>query len=346
MKKKFLFGLIAFLMLATVFVSCGDDDDEPEPSNNPQNTEKPNDNSGNNNSGTGDNSGTGETSKEFTVLYTAENNVGALGGASEPEQKVKDGATVKIAGPGTLAATGYNFIGWSTTKGSSTAEYTEGQEVKVTANLILYSVWEKQATPVKTYDYKVIYDLNGGSGTTPEAVELTRDFESLTLATSTATKDGKKFIGWAASKTATNAEYAGGQKLVKNGTDAERLGYSTFVLKVLTPAILQGGEATIYAVYETATAPEPETPKTGYLWIVHDSSKEYEFYINNVKKATWTKAGTYKYELEVGTYTIEVKQISGYLLTPTTGKKTVTIKEGKITELSGPKSSTSSEYFN
>jgi|GEM_PF-2206135 len=345
MKKRFIFGLIAFLMLSTVFVSCGDDDDEPEPSNNSQNVDKPNDNSGNNNSSNNGNSGTGETSKEFTVLYTAENNVGALGGATDPEQKVKDGATVKIAGSGTLAADGYSFIGWSTTKGSSTAEYTEGQEVKVTANLILYSVWEKNAAPVKTYDYKVIYDLNGGTGTAPEAVELQKDFESLTIATTTATKDGKKFIGWATSKTATKVEYAGNQKLAKNGTDTEKLGYSSFLM-TLSLSLLSGGETTLYAVYETATNPEPETPKTGYLWIVHDSSKEYEFYINGVKKATWTKASTYKYELEVGTYTIEVKQTSGYVFTPTTGKKTVVISEGKITELSGPKSSTSSEYFN
>lgn len=328
MKKKLFFSLIALFLVSAVFVSCGKDDD-PKPNEEEQQKEEQTD------------------TKEYTVLYDAENNVGALGSTNDLTQKVKSGDKVKIAGQGGLKAEGYTFKGWSKTKNSTTAEYTEGQEVEVTANLVLYSVWEKNAAPEKQYVYKVIYDLNDGSGTAPEAVELEKDFESFIFATSSATKNGKKLIGWATSKTATEAEYTAGQKIAKDGSTTEKTAYAAVLLK-LNSALLTGGDVTLYAVYETESNFEPPTTK-GYLWIVHDSDKTYEVTIKKgstvVKSATWTKADTYKYELETGTYTISVEQKDGYVFSPTKGTKTVTIKQNDITELSGPKSSTSTEYF-
>lgn len=329
MKKKLFFSLIALFLVSAVFVSCGKDDD-PKPNEEEQQNEEQTD------------------TKEYTVLYDAENNVGALGSTNDLTQKVKSGDKVKIAGQGGLKAEGYTFKGWSKTKNSTTAEYTEGQEVEVTANLVLYSVWEKNAAPEKQYAYKVIYDLNDGSGTAPEAVELEKDFESFTFATSSATKNGKKLIGWATSKTATEAEYTAGQKIAKDGSTTEKTAYAAVLLK-LNSALLTGGDVTLYAVYETESNSEPSTTK-GYLWIVHDSNSKYEVTITHLDSKvvitdTWTKAGTYKYELEPGMNKIEVEQKDGYLVSPTKGSKLVYISIGNITELSGPKSSTSTEYF-
>jgi hypothetical protein len=61
---------------------------------------------------------------------------------------------------------------------------------------------------------------------------------------------------------------------------------------------------------------------------------------------TWTKSGTYTYHVSAGQHVIEVVQQDGYVFSATKGKKNVTAKEGETITLSGPKSNTSTEYFN
>ncbi len=86
-------------------------------------------------------------------------------------------------------------------------------------------------------------------------------------------------------------------------------------------------------------------PKVSIVSIKHSSSSPYKIYIDGLEMDTWTKSDTYNYHVSAGQHVIEVVQQDGYLLSPTIGKKTVTVKEGETITLSGPKSNTSTEYF-
>ncbi len=103
--------------------------------------------------------------------------------------------------------TGHNFLGWFTAATGGT-EVTTSTTVTTAGNHTLYAHWEAIITT-----YTVHYDANGG---TNSPADTTADIEygqptSLTLTTDTPTPpEGKEFLGWATTPTATTAEYESG----------------------------------------------------------------------------------------------------------------------------------------
>lgn len=55
---------------------------------------------------------------------------------------------------------GYTFAGWNTKADGSGTPYKPGDEIDLTADMTLYAQWQ-------TVEYPLVYDLNGGTGTTP-----------------------------------------------------------------------------------------------------------------------------------------------------------------------------------
>ena len=55
---------------------------------------------------------------------------------------------------------GYTFTGWNTKADGSGTPYKPGDEIDLTADMTLYAQWQ-------TVEYPLVYDLNGGTGTTP-----------------------------------------------------------------------------------------------------------------------------------------------------------------------------------
>ncbi len=85
----------------------------------------------------------------------------------------------------------------------------------------------------------------------------------------------------------------------------------------------------------------------GTVSIKHNSSSTYNVYIDDKLIDTWTKSGTYSYEVTANVrHTIKVEQKNGYLFSPTKGTKTFTVGDGENVFFSGPVSNTSTEYFN
>ena len=117
-----------------------------------------------------------------------------------------------------LERTGYTFLGWATTEGATSIEYSAGQTV---SNLTaidgavfnLYSVWAANS-------YSIIYDANGGINP-PEAQEdIAFDME-INLSRDIPTRTGYTFLGWSTSPNATEAEYTAGQRVHSLVSDAE-----------------------------------------------------------------------------------------------------------------------------
>ena len=132
---------------------------------------------------------------KYTITYNAN------GGSGAPS------ATTGYYGKSTkLSATepereGYTFVGWSTSSSATTANYAAGGTITLTANVTLYAVWTSSS-------YKVTYNANGGSG--EPSPQIKQSGVNLTLSTTTPTRNGYNFVGWATTSSATTANYAAG----------------------------------------------------------------------------------------------------------------------------------------
>ncbi|MBQ3005149.1 MAG: InlB B-repeat-containing protein, partial [Clostridia bacterium] len=110
--------------------------------------------------------------------------------------------------------TGYTFKGWSTTRGATTATYTNAQSVKNLTNIpdstvTLYAVWELNK-------YTVSYNANGGSGA-PSAQTKTHG-TALTLSTTKPTREGYTFEGWNTAQNGSGTDYASGGSYTSNAS--------------------------------------------------------------------------------------------------------------------------------
>lgn len=73
---------------------------------------------------------------EYTITYNAN------GGSGAPAaQKAKEGESTKLSST-IPTRSGYQFIGWSKSNSSSTADYQAGGSITVTSNITLYAVWQ------------------------------------------------------------------------------------------------------------------------------------------------------------------------------------------------------------
>ncbi len=100
-------------------------------------------------------------------------------------------ARTKLA-KNTFTRKGYTFLGWSTTKDATTAEYMDQIEIDPTGkrgeNLQLYAVWSKDS-------YSIIYHLEDGViNTSNNPTEYEVDSEKIVF--ETATREHYTFSGW------------------------------------------------------------------------------------------------------------------------------------------------------
>jgi len=118
-------------------------------------------------------------------------------------------ASITISGRGTLTKAGFNFAGWATTAGATSAAYVNGSVYSGAGNLALYAVW----VPVT---YTVAYNLNGGAGSTPGSQNFTVT-AGATIAAATPTRTGYTFNGW----WSTDSSGQGGTTLLAGDTYAD-----------------------------------------------------------------------------------------------------------------------------
>lgn len=118
-----------------------------------------------------------------------------------------------------LTREGYTFKGWGTTaSGGTIFDQNDGTLVPTSINsaikngscsTTLYAIW----TPK---NYSVKFDANGGSGA--PASQAKTYGKSLTLSSTKPTREGYEFLGWATSKTASNAAYQPGTSYTANSS--------------------------------------------------------------------------------------------------------------------------------
>lgn len=136
----------------------------------------------------------------YAVTYNANGGVGAPATQTKYYGKTLTLQTI------TPTRTGYTFKGWATTKTGAVA-YAPGASYTANAAATLYAVWQ-------AITYTVTYNANGG---TDAPSSQTKQYgTALTLTTSTPTRTGYTFKGWATSATSTTVSYAPGASYTPN----------------------------------------------------------------------------------------------------------------------------------
>lgn len=138
------------------------------------------------------------TPNTYIVNYDANGGSGATISSSDYVYDVE-----KDLSKNTYYRTGYDFIGWSTEADAKTPTYVDGELVKNLTNelngtVTLYAVW-------KAHSYTVVYDKNGGSGSTDPS-EFTYDNETK-LNPSGFSRSSYTFLGWSQDSAAIVPEY-------------------------------------------------------------------------------------------------------------------------------------------
>ncbi|MBR6214438.1 MAG: InlB B-repeat-containing protein [Candidatus Methanomethylophilaceae archaeon] len=156
------------------------------------------------------------TTYYFKVSYNANGGSGAPsttdGGTSTSSTK---SVTLSSTAP---TRSGYTFLGWATSSSATSATYSKGGSYSFSyGTTALYAVWQQN-----TYTCYLNFNANGGSGA-PSNLNYTGTSTSnhtFTIPSTTPTKSGYTFLGWATSSSATSASYQpnGSIAVAYNGT--------------------------------------------------------------------------------------------------------------------------------
>ena len=143
------------------------------------------------------------TIQTFSVSYNGNGSTG--GSAPTDANNYASGATVTVAGSGTLSRPGYLFAGWNTASNGSGSAYAPGATFSMgSANVTLYAQW--------TQTYTVTYDGNGNTGGTAptDAAQYTAGQTVTVLDNGSLVNGTSNFAGWSEQQNATTPTHLAG----------------------------------------------------------------------------------------------------------------------------------------
>ena len=147
--------------------------------------------------------------KTFTVTFNANAPKDATASGPMEAQTFTEG-TAQALTKNTFTIEGYTFKGWAESQTATEAQYTDGQEITITADTTLYAVWEEKEDP-NAPKFTVTFNGNAPEGETVSGEMAEQTFtegktQSLTKNTF-AVRKGYTFRGWALDKSATVEVY-------------------------------------------------------------------------------------------------------------------------------------------
>ena len=140
-------------------------------------------------------------SQTFTINFN-KNTASSIGKTSDSCTTITDSCNITM--PSITPEEGYQVVGWSPSKTSTTTIYTPNSSYSIKSDMTLYAITE----PIPTKTYTITFDKNNASsiGNTSLSCTTTGNSCSITMPTITA-PSGYKVLGWSTSKTATSASY-------------------------------------------------------------------------------------------------------------------------------------------
>ena len=180
----------------------------------------------------------------YTLKYSANGGSGAPSTQSYTGPKTTYTFSISSSEP---SRTGYSFRGWSTSSSASSASYSPGGTITLSqgaTSATLYAVWRIRA-------YTVSYSANGGSGAPGDQTKTYG--VTLTLSSTTPTRSGYTFQGWATSSSG-GVSYSPGGSYTSNSS-------------ITLYAVWSENAPTTYSVYYNANggsgAPSSQTKTQG-----------------------------------------------------------------------------------
>jgi len=146
------------------------------------------------------------TNITIEVLYTVTFNANNATDGTPPSQ-INTYSNITIPGHGTLTRIGYTFAGWNTNSSGTGTNYNAGVVFSPTENITLYTRWTSTVT----------YNLNDGSGTTPEAQTVNADSNITLPVQGTITRARYTFAGWNTESSGTGTNHNAGSSYTPTG---------------------------------------------------------------------------------------------------------------------------------
>ena len=145
----------------------------------------------------------------YTVTYASN---GATSGTAPASQTKTHGTDLTLrTNTGNLAKTGWTFSGWNTATNGSGTTYSSGGTYSTNADLSLNALWSRTLT--------LSFNANGGTGA--PASQTGTDYgagTTITITSSTPSRTGYTFNGWATSAMGTSSYAAGGSITITSNT--------------------------------------------------------------------------------------------------------------------------------
>ena len=112
----------------------------------------------------------------------------------------------------TISKDGYNILGWSKIKNSTTAEYSIGESIVLTSDITLYAIVEEI---INTKKYTSVF-VSPGSNVEIQSLSCNTTKEKCMIVTPMSVKNGYKFLGWSTQENSSSVTYKGNEKIYIN----------------------------------------------------------------------------------------------------------------------------------
>lgn len=238
----------------------------------------------------------------YTVIF--DKNGGE--GTTPNNQTVEEGKSITLPTGNGMNKTGFVFGGWNTKTNGTGTNYDAESSYVVNSNITLYAKWNST--------YTVMFDKNGGEGTTPNSQTVEKG-KSISLPSGSGmSKSGFAFGGWNIKADGTGTNYNAGSSYIVNSD-------ITLYVKWVIPCTVTldknggvGGTNSVQAIYDhpmpsAATAPTKNSYTfDGYFDAQTGGRQYYKSDMSSAKK--WDKTGTtatlYAQWISTPTYTTTI----------------------------------------
>lgn len=293
------------------------------------------------------------TDRTFQLRYDANEAKGGVGKVPEDNNRYADGSKASVLDKGNLSNKDETkvFLGWSTNKDATTADYQPGEAKEIKADeavdgfITLYAVWgPKPGTTTLTYnanyegaDPMTAEHLENGSAILPNNATVQLYGEK------TFTRPGYKLIGWAKEANASKPDYSFDQSVIVD-TVGENVLYavwekSTVKLTITKQVTGIENDTTAFTFNVSYQAGADTVAIPAFTLTSGRTSEEFELPIGAVLTIVEGNAARYTTTAQYGSTTATVAEdtdkrtITGITVNETDTSIVVTnaIKTGKLT---------------
>ena len=151
--------------------------------------------------------------KAYKLHYDANEGTGVI---ADSKCESMDGRCLVDITSSTPTREGYIFLGWSTDKAATVAQYHFGDSIMLSdtkPEQTLYAVWYKHGSdPSREATYTLTYDANGGAGIPdPQTFKSASGEATFEISKVVPMNPGHYFLGWAKNNVTTIPEYHPGE---------------------------------------------------------------------------------------------------------------------------------------